>query len=173
MKEIWKDIKGYEGYYQISNLGRVKSLERKCKTNNSYRIKKEKILKGGFTTKRYKHVTLLKNKITKTYQIHRLVAIAFIENLLNKETVNHKNGIKDDNRVENLEWMTYSENIKHAFDTGLKSLKGENHNQTKLKNEDIYYIRKSKKTIKELCDIYNLSRKALENIINRKSWKHI
>lgn len=110
MKEIWKDIKGYEGLYQISDLGRIYSIARKNTKGG--------ILKGS-KRNGYKTVVLWKNGKYKTYQIHRLVAENFIVNHKNKETVNHKNGIKTDNRAENLEWATQSENIIHAWKTGL------------------------------------------------------
>ena len=115
MKEIWKDIKGYEEMYQISNLGNVKSLTRN--TKNKY--KQEHFLKLFISKNGYKRVELRKYKKGKKYCVHRLVALAFIPNPLNKPQVNHINGIKTDNRVENLEWATNSENIKHAIKTGL------------------------------------------------------
>lgn len=107
MQEIWKDIAGYEGYYQVSNFGRVK------------RFGSVKNLKPGDNGHGYLYVNLsVKNK-TKSFYVHRLVAIAFIENPLDKKTVNHVNGNKSDNSIENLEWATQSENSQHGFDTGL------------------------------------------------------
>lgn len=100
-QEIWQDIKGWEGYYQVSNIGRVKSLYEDV----------EKILKQK--ERRYLSVCLFKDKKRKYVNVHRLVAQNFIPNPNNKGEVNHKNGIKTDNRVENLEWSTRSENSKH------------------------------------------------------------
>ena len=109
MKEIWKDIKGYEGLYQVSNLGRVKSLER----YDSYNRKvDEKILKTKENLG-YIYVNLHKNGIQKGYKVHRLVAEAFIPNPDNKPCVDHINTIKDDNRVDNLRWVTYEENMNN------------------------------------------------------------
>lgn len=109
-KEIWKDIEGYEGLYQVSNLGRVKS-----------NLRKGKILKSNSTYDGYYNVTLSKNGKLKTYRIHRLVCIAFLDNPLNKSEVNHIDGNKKNNNIENLEWCTRSENAEHAHKTGLNT----------------------------------------------------
>ena len=121
--EIWKDIAGYEGYYQVSNLGNVKSIERR--TKNSYRSRtgkclvKQRILKFCVDPNGYNRVKLYKDEQKKTLKVHRLVANAFHQNPENKPHVNHINAIRHDNRVENLEWATNSENIRHAFKIGL------------------------------------------------------
>jgi len=121
MEEIWKDIDGYDGIYQVSNLGRVKSLERTVNSScrvGGVRTIKEKIFKE-VTKNRYVYISLSNNGIDKKHYVHRLVATAFIPNLEHRKEVNHKNGIKSDNRIENLEWATPSENQKHSYDTGL------------------------------------------------------
>jgi hypothetical protein len=135
MEEIWKDVKGYEGLYQISNLGSIKSLSR-CKTsidryNNYYtyetRVKK---LKPSINSKGYFNISLVKYCKKKSFSVHRLVAEAFLPNLENKTQVNHVNGIKTDNRLENLEWNTALENTRHAHRIGLCK-KGITHHQSK------------------------------------------
>ena len=103
-EEIWKDIKGYEGLYQVSNLGRIKSI----------RFTKEKILKFNIDRYGYSLVGLCVNNIYQKLQVHRLVAQAFIPNSENKPCVNHINELKNDNRAENLEWCSISYNNKYG-----------------------------------------------------------
>ena len=115
--EIWKDIEGYENKYQISNLGNVKSLE--TWTGDKY-IKREKILKNMVYGNGYYYVCLSKNGKVKKYKVNRLVAQAFIPNPENKPFTNHIDGDKLNNNVDNLEWCTQSENMKHASKMGLR-----------------------------------------------------
>ena len=178
MKEIWKDIPGYENIYQISNLGRIKSLDRIIICKNKKNIKRGKILKVEIVNNGYERIQLHKNNKCKRYKMHRLVAQAFISNPEKKPYVNHKNGIKNDNRVINLEWCTQSENILHAYKTGLRrSLKGENHGRALLTRKDVLnirYILKNKEiTSIEIAKRYNISVKAIDHIKHRRTWKHI
>lgn len=114
--EIWLDVENYEGYYQVSSLGRVRSLDRDVwnKANGSYSFIKGKILKLDNNDKDYFQVGLTKEGKRKTFLVHRLVASAFIPNPTLKRTVNHKDCNKLNNEFTNLEWATYSENINHA-----------------------------------------------------------
>lgn len=118
--EIWKPIKNYEGWYEVSNKGRVRSLDRTVyfKDGKGSRTYKGQILKYKYHHG-YQMVNLLKNKEINTVYIHRLVLETFISPIDGKTWCNHKNGIKSDNRVENLEWCTPSENKIHADKIGL------------------------------------------------------
>ena len=113
--EIWKDIEGYEGLYQVSNRGRVKSLSRKVKNKNGYRVKKESILKPKPNGKGYHIVGLYIKGISKNFTIHYLVLSSFIPNTFNKRTINHIDSNRTNNRLDNLEWATHKENTKHGF----------------------------------------------------------
>lgn len=114
MIEVWRDITGYEGLYQVSNFGRVKSLKRKI--NHPYRSRnvKEKILKSTVDRNGYLHINLYKNGNKKFATIHRLVATTFLNEEKYME-VNHIDGNKTNNNIKNLEWCTKSENIKHTY----------------------------------------------------------
>lgn len=116
MEEVWKDIDGYEGLYQVSNFGEVKSLERRKIDGRHCR---EKILKQGENRCGYFSCELCKDGTGKRLLTHRMVAQTFIPNPEGKKEVNHINGDKSDNRVENLEWSTRRENELHAFRTGM------------------------------------------------------
>lgn len=111
-EELWKPIPGYEGLYEASNFGRIKSLKR--------RGARERILKPNTCGKDYLCVLLYKEGTRKVSYVHRLVAQSFIPNLENKREVNHINGDKHDNRTKNLEWCSRSENLLHAYKTGLR-----------------------------------------------------
>ena len=124
MKEIWKDIIGYDGFYKVSNIGNIKSLKR------------NKVLKTCNKSDGYERVVLCVNYVMKTFLVHRLVAIAFIGNPKEKLEVNHIDGIKTNNNTSNLEWCTRTENLQHAWDNGLFIAKrGEEHNVTKVKKQ--------------------------------------
>ncbi len=185
MEEIWKDIEGYEGIYQISNLGRVRSLDRIVtrKGTPGYRgesgqffpgqILKHKISKFG-----YHRIGLFKNRKQKFLLIHRLVAKAFIPNPENKRAVNHKNGIKSNNKVQNLEWCTNKENSLHAKDNGLLNIKrGEEIGNSKLTEKQVLEIRKKYKpwkyTLSMLATEYKVCFQLISLIVNYKIWKHI
>jgi len=119
-KEIWKPIKGFENYYIISSLGCVKSVERKVKWKEVKVLIKSRIISQQDHYKGYKLVCLWKNGRPKMMTVHRLVALAFKRNPLNKKEVNHKDGNKKNNCASNLEWVTTKENAMHAHKMGLR-----------------------------------------------------
>ena len=118
MKEVWIDIAGYEGLYQVSNLGRIQSLPRVNLCVNRKYVRKGKVLKGMSDKDGYLYVLLSKEGVQRKFLIHRLVAKHFIPNPQNFPQVNHRNEVVDDNRLENLEWCDCVYNIRYG--TGLK-----------------------------------------------------
>lgn len=129
--EKWRDIVNYEGFYQVSNFARIKSFYKG----------KVKILKLALSSKGHLRAHLYKDGKTKLLFVHVLVAKAFIPNPENKPCVNHKDGNKQNNSIDNLEWVTQSENVKHAYETGLKK-SGCEHCRAVLKPEQVREIRR-------------------------------
>lgn len=127
MEEIWKDVKGYCGWYQVSNLGRVKRLKKiHCNHGKTNIVERERILKPTKDKKGYLIVILSNGgKDKKHLKVHRLVAEAFIANEYNKPQIDHINRIKDDNRVENLRWVTNTENQYNSSNARLLNYKGQ------------------------------------------------
>ena len=160
-KEIWKDIPNYEGMYQVSNLGRIKSLK----------FGKEKIIKLDLDSKGYLRVRLSNNNISERKKVHRLVMLVFMGS--SDLQVNHKNGIKSDNRLENLEYCTASENVRHAFKIGLNKNAGRN--PYKLTEADAKRIKHKLNhlTQAEVANIYNVSQMLISKIRSGKAWRHI
>lgn len=176
-KEIWKDVKGYEGIYVVSNFGRVKSLARTCNTKgNSIKRVPERILKHKIDNG-YHRVSISKDSKRIMFSVHRLVALSFLSNENNKSEVNHKDGIKSNNTVDNLEWVTPKENQQHARITGLRdSVIGQNNYSSKLTNNDVLNIKdriKNGDRSKDIAEHYNIHRCTVGNIKNGKTWTHI
>ena len=167
-KEIWKSVKDFPDY-EISNLGRVKS----------YKVphwRDPHILVPFIVGSGYYQVDLHKQKKGFSSYVHHLVLETFVEPKSDGYQTNHKNGIKTDNRVENLEWITQSENIKHAFRTGLKTIRGIMHPNAKLRNEEVIEIRRlAKSGIKQtvIAKMFKVTKYNIYCIIHHKSWNHI
>ncbi len=174
--EIWLPVVGYEGLYEVSSVGRIKSLDRIVDLGRQINLMKGKLFIVKNDKYGYPKTAISKNKIIKHTTIHRLVAQAFIPNPENKPQVNHRNGIKTDNRVENLEWCTNKENMQHAHRTGIKVNKGgENHQWAKLSVEDVEYIRRNynHKTckLKDLAKRFSVCEGTISLIKNNINWK--
>ena len=161
MQEIWKDIKGYEGLYQVSNLGRVKRTGKYRNQFTSWESNKDLKLKEG--TNIYLYVDLSKDNKVKRYLVHRLVMEAFIDNPNGYKEVNHKDGNKKNNKVENLEWCTRNENLKHSIDTGLRKRK------IPLEKYDYVYNEVSKgRTYKSLAEEFSVGKTKIADIVKSK-----
>lgn len=160
MKELWRNIDGYKGVYQVSSLGRIRS----------FKNKETRILKQRINSRGYLYINLSENAKYKSYTVHRLVAIAFLgkSNL----TVNHKNGNKLNNTIENLEWITDLDNRKHAKENNLTA-KGERNGRHKLTLFSVKLLRykyKNGKSIRSLSREFNISRSVITKIVNNISW---
>lgn len=169
-QEIWLPVIGKEGLYEVSNMGRVKSLPRIIKNSNNRSVR-ERIM-AVVKNKGYVVVGLQGNK--SNIGVHRLVAAAFIPNPDNKPFINHKNGVRNDNRVENLEWCTQKENVHHAFETGLIPT-GEKTKQTTLSNAEVVEIYKKSKNQphKTLAKEYNTTVSVVNHIAIKANWKRV
>jgi len=160
--EIWKDIVGYD-QYQVSNYGRVK-------TTANAATRKERILKPLKHPRGYFRVALWKDNKSKFFFIHRLVAEYFISNPENKPTINHIDGDKSNNHIDNLEWTTYRENMNHAIDNKISAC-GERNGRSKLNWVQIEEIRSSYLTSNELAAIYCVHKSTINRIKSNKGWK--
>lgn len=173
--ERWKDIKNYEGYYQVSNFGTVKSLDRKeIISSGVLRTYKSKTLIAQEDGRGYLMVRLYKNGKGTTKRIHRLVAETFIENINGLEEINHIDGNKENNSTDNLEWSTRKENINHAIGIGLFKNNGAHNTNSKLTFEEADEIRvrylTENITQTELADEYSVDRSQISLIVNYKAY---
>jgi len=187
-EEIWKDINGYEGIYQVSNMGRVRSLNRIItyirENRKISKLQKGCIIKLATSTTGYLFTHLDKKRSIKYYRINRLVAEHFLLNPNNYPMVNHKNEIKTDNRVDNLEWCTHKYNVNYG--TGIErsrsakigkprpDIAGSLNCASKLTDQDVIDIYNDKNTsLKTLAIKYGVSIHPIWMIRTRRTWKHI
>ncbi len=169
--EEWRPVPEFEGFYSISSLGRL----RRDKTVAGARA--GRILKGGIDGYGYRLATLCKHGGRCTGYFHRIVCAVFNGAKPPGKQVNHKNGIKTDNRACNLEWMTNSENIQHSFDVlGKQVCRGTSHWQNKLTEDDVRAIRlraSQGEMYKVIAPDFHISPSMVSMIATRASWKHV
>ena len=175
--EVWMDIEGYEGYYQVSNMGKVKSLKRNVKHYiGGTKTINERLLKNTVVNG-YHQVDLSKQGIRKRFLVHRLVANAFIENPKKKLQVNHIDGDKTNNNTSNLEWVTASENVTHGHLTGLhQAMSGSKNGHAKLSESQVLKIRheySQGETQKELAKKFKVSTWTIQGIVENRTWKNV
>jgi hypothetical protein len=182
LTEYWVDISNYEGYYQVSNYGNVRSLDRviKEKTGKTQTLK-GRILKPHTNSSGYYQINLNRKSVRTTFAIHQLVAQAFLDNRSRKPLVNHINGIKTDNNVNNLEWATYSENLEHAYKNRLRQAVKTNevaskNYKRKLTEQQVREIRlliaAKSLTLKQIANQYDVGRSTIGSIKSGRNWSH-
>jgi len=177
--EEWRPIEGYEGLYEVSNLGRVKSLARTIIRSDGRRcVVTEKILTERVNDRGYIEIKLSRLGSSTYKKLHRIVATAFLDNPENKPEVNHKDGNKKNNQAENLEWATHSENMQHAFANGLHSHQGDRSSTKLLTESDVLSIRERQANGEKRGEVYAdyaevISIHGFKAIWYRHTWKHI
>ena len=175
--EVWADVEGYEGIYQVSNNGNVRSLDRVIKRKNgNKRAINGKLLTHTRHRSGYYYVRLGTKGNQKHHYVQRLVATAFIPNPHSKPQVNHINGVKTDNNVCNLEWVTPLENMAHAFTEGLAAY-GERQGRARLDTTKVLNIKalleESNLSLKEIGNIYGVNYRTIFNIKAGNTWRHV
>ena len=168
--EIWRDVVGYEGIYQVSNMGRMKSIIWRC----------ARLINPCLHTGGYLILGLYKDGKRRNHYLHVLVAQAFIPNPDNKLQINHIDGDKTNNHVENLEWTTRKENIQHSWKIGLRiSRKGTANKNSKLTSEQVHYIRSHyvhhsrKFGSRALSKMFNVDPETILNVVKYKTYKDV
>lgn len=177
MEEIWKDIPNYEGIYQASTLGNIRSLGFTHEINNQWgstciRHKKGRVLKQHINTAGYYSVQLCKDGMTKRMMTHRLIAITFLLNPENKREVNHKDSNRLNNNLNNLEWVTSKENTNHYIKLGRKRfLVGTNTHNSVLTEDVVKQIFLSELSAEKLSKILNINKGTIASVKQGINWK--
>jgi hypothetical protein len=184
LKEIWKDIRDYEGHYQVSSLGSIRNIKeykpsvKKLKARRGESTIKNKAIKLAVGDNGYYKLTLSKNNIRKSKTVHRLVAKAFLQKSIGRNVVNHINAKKLDNRACNLEYVTTKENCEHAVRLGLYPRNtGEAGNYVKLTTSKVYcvvfLIKYTTLSYREIGLMFSVNRNTISSIKNNYTWKHL
>jgi len=166
--EVWRPVLGYEGLYDVSDLGRVRRIARSAGTRGG-------ILSPEIDRKGYLRVDLYLSGKRQRKLVHALVAAAFLGPFAPGEETDHKNGVKADNRLVNIEKVTHGENIRRAIGLGLRDTVGESNPRAKLSEDDIRTIRRLAETVtvRELALRFRITPRAVRLIIRRRTWRHI
>lgn len=171
--EIWKDVVGYEGFYQVSNLGQVRSVVEAQKTGRGHSGK----MLTQYKVKGYMIVNLSKHGIAKHRGVHRLVADAFLNNPTHLPQVNHKDENPENNHVDNLEWCDSKYNVNYG--TRTERCSGEHHGRSVLTKSDIAFIRRNVKVgdmefgIKGLARMLSVGETTVSHVVHGETWKHL
>ena len=167
MIEIWRDVIGYNGMYQVSNLGHVKT----------FMFNKGRVLRGSVNQHGYRTVNLRKNGVAKKVFVHRLVAEAFIDNPNDKPFINHIDCNPLNNIVSNLEWCTQAENVHHTIRMGRAvNVVGEKNGKSKLTSDDVIKIREAWDMFHNYSEVgrmFSVNPGTIWAIINNKTWRDI
>jgi hypothetical protein len=178
--DLWKPVVGYECFYEVSDKGKVRSVYRTVSVTNQngtfLKSYPSKLLKSYITSRGYELVKLCKDGIVKSYSVHRLVALSFLGKSELPE-VNHKDGNKLNNTLGNLEWVSSSDNQKHAFINGLQeSNKGEDNGQAKLTETEVVFIHYWRSVgfyAKELSAVFGTSKNHIQDILGFRRWVYL
>lgn len=177
MKEIWKDIPDYEGLYQASNLGNIRSVDRVEVCGNMNRSRKGRVLKQKTKKNGYKEVTLSRDGNSKSFTVHRLATMTFLINFKDKPCVNHKDSNRANNVLDNLHMVTHSENMIHGLLFGnVIPKRGVDHSSSKLKYKEVVDIKKmlvSGYSAPYIAEKYQVSKSAIYSIKGGYNWKHV
>jgi len=177
VEDTFKAIRGYEGLYAVSSDGRIKSLSRTKLCGGRVLKVQEKLLSLHRTTSGYVMVHLCRENKRRMIEVHRLVAMAWLglpDGV--RTTVNHINGVKTDNRADNLEWVTTAENISHAVATGLRNSSGEANPKAKLTAESVRLMRDladAGVSTSDLQKLFSVGRGAVYRAVNRITWQDV
>jgi len=176
LNEEWRDVVGFEGFYQVSSLGRVRSVDRVVRDSFGHnRLRRSRMLSPAIDKYGYYKLHISKDNIRSHFTVHVLVARAFIGDRPDGLQVNHINGVKTDNRPENLEYVSGSRNIVHAQDMGLKPV-GSRCWQAKLSESDVSTIKaliRQGVNIIEIADRYGVVKQTISSIKQGVTWKHV
>lgn len=179
--EYWRPAPGFEGAYEVSDWGRIKTVRRVVMRRNGRRHTiPERVLRQGYTVTGYPMVGLTVAKRLRSKSVHRLVALAFLGPPTGGGDVNHIDGDKTNNHASNLEWVTKSENMKHAFRLGLRNKnnvpRGESHPNVCMSAGDVVAIRSAYadgERVTAIARRYGVGHNCVGKIVHRKSWRHV